>query len=341
MEYVLVKLRNYLEINLGIQLEVIPVSKQELNRLPMFIGEIYTVYQVKLFNNDFLLIQYKDADGFSISQLENHFNLLNQKLENKLVLLVENLSSLNRTRLIEKGINFIVPGKQMFLLDLGIDLREINQNWRHKKKSEKLLPSAQVLLLYHLLRGSDQWNPESASFTQLALKFNYTKMAITKAVDNLVYHELCKVEGTKEKYIRFIGDKGQLWQVALPLLVNPVYKRIYVDEMPEGMHLLQANESALPEYSDMNPSQQKYYAIEKGEFYDLQKNGQLKNPNDYEGMFCLELWKYNPAILTEGISIQNNVDPLSLYLSLRDIHDERVEMALKNITEKYLTAQTI
>ncbi len=284
MENVIVKLRKYMEINLGIQLEIIPVPKQELNRLPMFIGEIYTVYLVKLFNNDFLLIQYKDADGFSISQLENHFNLLYQKLEKKLVLLVENLSSLNRTRLIEKGINFIVPGKQMFLLDLGIDLREINQNWRHKKKPEKLLPSAQVLLLYHLLRGSDQWNPENASFTQLALKFYYTKMAITKAVDNLVYHELCTVEGTKEKYLRFNGDKSQLWQVALPLLVNPVFKRIYVDEMPEGMHLLQANESALPEYSDMNPSQQKYYAIEKGKYYDLQKNGQLKNPNEYEGM---------------------------------------------------------
>ena len=341
MENVLVKLRNYLEINLGIQLEVIPVPKQELNRLPMFIGEIYTVYLVKLFNNDFLLIQYKDADGFSISQLENHFNLLNQKLEKKLVLLVENLSSLNRTRLIEKGISFVVPGKQMFLLDLGIDLREINQNWRNKKKSEKLLPSAQVLLLYHLLRSSDQWNLESASFTQLALKFYYTKMAITKAVDNLVYYELCKVEGTKEKYVRFTGDKGQLWQEALPLLVNPVYKRIYVDEMPEGMHLLQSNESALPEYSDMNPSQQKYYAIEKGKYYDLQKNGQLKNPNEYEGMYCLELWKYNPAILTEGITKQNNVDPLSLYLSLRDIHDERVETALKNITEKYLSEQTV
>jgi hypothetical protein len=336
MENVIVKLRKYLEINLGIRLEIIPVTKQELNRLPMFIGEIYTVYLVKLFNNDFLLIQYKDADGFSISQLENHFRLLNQKLVKKLVLLVENLSSLNRTRLIEKGINFIVPGKQMFLLDLGIDLREINQNWRHKKKPEKLLPSAQVLLLYHLLRGGDQWNPENASFTQLALKFYYTKMAITKAVDNLVYHELCKVEGTKEKYLRFNGDKGQLWQVALPLLVNPVFKRIYVDEMPEGMHLLQANESALPEYSDMNPSQQKYYAIEKGKFYDLQKNGQLKNPNEYEGKYCLELWKYNPALLTEGITKQDYVDPLSLYLSLRDIHDERVEMALETIIEKFI-----
>lgn len=336
MENIVVKLRNYLEINLGIQLEVISVTKQELNRLPMFIGEIYTIYQVKLFNTDFLLIQYKDADGFTISQLENHFNLLNQKLERKIVLLIENLSSLNRTRLIGKKINFIVPGKQMFLLDLGIDLREISQNWKLKKKPEKLLPSAQVLLLYQLLRTSDQWNPESASFTQLALKFNYTKMAITKAVDNLAYHELCKVDGTKEKYVRFIGDKIQLWQAASPLLVDPVFKRIYVDEIPEGIHLLQANESALPGYSDMNPSRQTYYAIEKGEFYGLQKNGLLKNPNEYEGMFCLELWKYNPAILAGGITKQNNVDPLSLYLSLRNIRDERVQMALDQILKHYL-----
>jgi hypothetical protein len=116
-----------------------------------------------------------------------------------------------------------------------------------------------------------------------------------------------------------------------------VFKRIYVDEMPEGMHLLKANESALPEYSDMNPSQQKYYAIEKGKFYDLQKNGQLKNPNEYEGKYALEVWKYNPEPLAHILNNNMNVvDPLSLYLSLKDSRDERVEMALEQIIEKQI-----
>jgi len=342
MENVILKLKKYLENNLGHRLEVLPIPKLELNRLPMFIGEIYNAYQIKLFNNDFLLIQYKDADGFSISQLENHFNLLNQKLEKKLVLLVDDLSSLNRARLIEKGINFVVPGKQMFLLDLGIDLREINQNWRSKKKPERLIPSAQVLLLYHLLHKNDQWNLESASFTQLALKFAYTKMAITKAVDNLVYHGLCTVEGSKEKNIRFVKTRAELWAKAIPIMVNPVQKKVYVDEKPEGILLFPANESALPEYSEMNPSRQLYFAMENSIFYDLLKKKLLKNPNEYEGNYCLEVWKYNPEILVRGLNnIVPVVDPLSLYLSMKESKDERIEMVLRNITNKYLPVQTV
>jgi hypothetical protein len=87
----------------------------------------------------------------------------------------------------------------------------------------------------------------------------------------------------------------------------------------------------------MNPSQQKYYAIEKGNFFYLQKNGQLKYPNEYEGKYGLEVWKYNPEPLA---NILNNnipvVDPLSLYLSLKDNRDERVEMALEQILEHFL-----
>jgi hypothetical protein len=230
-----------------------------------------------------------------------------------------------------------VPDKQLFLPDFLMDLREGNQNAGRKKKTEKLLPSAQFILFYHILHKPITEHLENDSFTQLALRFGYTKMAITKAVDNLVYHEICKVEGTKEKYLRFNNNKEQLWHLALPIMVDPVFKRIYVDELPEGMHLLQANESALPEYSDMNPSQQKYYAIEKGNFFYLQKNGQLKYPNEYEGKYGLEVWKYNPEPLA---NILNNnipvVDPLSLYLSLKDNRDERVEMALEQILEHFL-----
>jgi len=342
MENMIMKLQKYIEDILGYVMVIVPIPKQELGNLPMYINEIYNLHRVTLGDIHFVLIEYKDVDAFSISQLEKHSELINTNLNQKVVLLAEDISALYRKRLIGKGINFIVPGKQLFLPEFLMDLREGNQNAGRKQKTEKLLPSAQFILLYHILYRSKTEHLENDSFTQLALRFGYTKMAITKAVDNLVYHEICKVEGTKEKYVRFNSNKGQLWHLALPLLVNPVFKRIYVDELPEGMHLLQANESALPEYSDMNPSQQKYYAIEKGNFFYLQKNGQLKNPNEYEGKYGLEVWKYNPEplanILNNDMSI---VDPLSLYLSMKDSRDERVEMALENITDKYLSAQTV
>ena len=122
--------------------------------------------------------------------------------------------------------------------------------------------------------------------------------------------------------------------MADPFLVNPVLRRVYVDKKPE-VFMLHSNFSALPAYSDMNPSSQEYYAIEKNIFYGLQKGGKLVNLNEQEGQYCLEVWKYNPEKLSEGVAEENNVvDPLSLYLSLKDSSDERIEMALDQIIEK-------
>lgn len=336
MENKIKKLVKYVDDIMGFVFDPVQVPKQELGNLPMYISEMYRLYHASLYNVDFLLIEYKDDDGFSIFQLEKHIELLRNNLNKKVALLAENLPYLYRKRLIEKGINFIVPGKQMFLPDFLIDLREGNQNPRLKKKTEKLLPSAQFIVLYHILQRNENKQLAPDSFTQLALKFGYTRMAISKAVDNLVYNELCTVDGTKKKYIRFINDRVELWQRALPLFVNPVFKKVYVDEMPEGLFLLHSNESALQEYSDMNPSRQEYYAIERTFYYNLLESGKLKNPNEHEGEFCLEVWKYNPFKLAEGITKENNVDPLSLYLSLTDTNDERVEMALQQIIEKYI-----
>ena len=44
----------------------------------------------------------------------------------------------------------------------------------------------------------------------------------------------------------------------------------------------------------------------------------------------LEIWRYDPAMFaTDGI-----VDPFSLYLSLKDSKDERIQIALEEMMEK-------
>ena len=164
-------------------------------------------------------------------------------------------------------------------------------------------------------------------------------MVITNAVDNLKYHDLIDVKSAKEKHIRFRLEWGELWRTAEEqnLLVNPVLKTVFVDEMPKDAFMLQTNASAMPEYSNLNPSNQQYYAIEKTVFYGLEKSNVLINPNDYEGHYALEVWKYDPLTLVGDLSNDMSVvDPLSLYLSLKDSQHERIEMALEQIIDKYI-----
>jgi len=336
MEVLIKKLVDYVKEILQVDIEPEELPKQAMGILPLYISEMYRLHQAKLFNIEFLLIDCKDNENFSIFQLDKHISLTKESLNKKVVLLVENMSSLNRKRLIAKGINFIVPGKQMFLPDFLIDLNERFRPPRSLTKTEKLLPSAQFILLYFILHWTDKIILEENSFTQWAAKTGYTKMAITNAAESLVRNNLCVASGTKEKYLKITKERNELWQSALPFFENPVLKKIFIDELPETVGLLKSNESALPEYSDMNPSQQNYFAVVKDVFYNLMKSGQLKNPNEQEGQYCIELWKYNPQILVSGISAQNNVDPLSLYLSLQENHDERIESALEQIIERFV-----
>jgi hypothetical protein len=112
---------------------------------------------------------------------------------------------------------------------------------------------------------------------------------------------------------------------------------VYVDEMPKNHGLLQSNASALSEYSDLNPSSQEYFAIEKTEFYELQKSNALLNLNEYEGRYALEVWKYNPLTLVDELpNASAVVDPLSLFLSIKNNIDERVEIAGKQILEEFI-----
>ena len=339
MDHEMKKTLRYIEETLGLQPTATPVGKSYLDKLPMFINETFKLYQTEMFNTEIILAELKNENELSIQQTEKQVQQINNLLNQKVVVVLENVQAYHRKLLIGKGINFIVPGKQLYMPDLLIDMRESFVHKKTKQKNEKLLPSAQFLLIYHIIHRNQQWKLEEHPFKDIAQKLGYTPMAITNAIDKLKYHKLIEVEGEKEKFMRFRYERHELWNIAQEqnMLVNPVIKTVYVDEKPKELFLLNCNASALPEYTDLNPSRQEYLAIEKTVFYGLQKSNALVNPNDYEGRYALEVWKYNPLVLVDELPNDRPVvDPLSLYLSVKDSTDERIEMALDKILEKFI-----
>jgi hypothetical protein len=339
MKYKMKETLKYMEETLGIQPTVTPVAKSYLDRLPMYIHETFKLYSTTFFNTEIILAELKNEEELSIQQTEKQVQQIKSQINQKVVVVLESVQAYNRKRLIEKGLNFIVPGKQLYMPDLLIDLRESFVHPKAKQKNETLLPSAQFLLIYHIIHRNQQWKLEEYPFKEIAKKLGYTPMAITNAIDNLRHHELIEVEGEKEKFIRFSHERHELWNIAMErkLLANPVLKTVFVDEKPKNLFLLRCNASALPEYTDLNPSRQEYFAIEKTVFYGLQKSNALVNPNEYEGRYALEVWKYNPLTLVDELpNDMAVVDPLSLYLSVKESRDERIEMALEQILEKFI-----
>lgn len=339
MEYKMKQALRYIQQTLGILPAATPIGQSNLDGLPMYVLETFRLYRTNLFSSEIVLAEFKNEVEISIQQTEKLVHVLKNRLNQKVVVVLDNVQAYQRKRLIEKGLNFIVPGKQLYLPELLVSLGESFVHPKSKQKNKPLLPSAQFLLIYHIIHKNKHWNFTEHSFKEIAEKTGYTPMAITNAIDGLKSHGLVNVEGERKKGVRFLYTRPELWNLAQKnsLLVNPVLKTVYVDEKPKNVFLLKSNTSALPEYTDLNPSKQDYFAIEKTIFYGLQKENTLVNLNEIEGEFALEVWKYNPVDLV-GVS-ENEcaiVDPISLYLSLKDSQDERIQMALKQILETFI-----
>jgi DNA-binding MarR family transcriptional regulator len=322
------ELIEYIDEVIGQKLLLKELNKEVLKQLPFVFKNNYKFYITQLYGQKVILMLVKD-EILNITQLTKQIDTIQGITEEPIAVVAENISFSIRKRLLENKISFIIPGKQLFLAPLLIHF----QNFSNYKKTETLLPSAQVLILYHILHRED--NLSQYSFRGLSEKFRYTQMGITKAVKNLEDLEFINVEGNKEKRIVFIDDIPELWRKAENYLVNPVFRVEYTDEKP--VNFLGAGYTALEEYTDMNPGNQYGCAVERNEFYKLKKNKEFVNLNKEDGTYLIQVWKYNPLLLSEGVTGKNNVDPLSLYLSIKDgFTDERTEMALEQIINKYI-----
>ncbi|SKA05235.1 hypothetical protein SAMN04488128_102479 [Chitinophaga eiseniae] len=328
------ELERYIKDILGNHFTLADVPKEALALLPLYIKEEYHISQGEFWGYPVILMALKQDLDFHTQRTEKHLQTIADIFQRKVVLVMEEMQSYTRRRLIEKKINFIVPGKQLFLPELLIDLRErFSRNYGNK--TDTLIPSAQQLFLYYMLHRHSKIQLTDLTLKEIAKKFNYTPTAISMAAENLKKFDLCDIKGSKEKNIVFKEDRPALWHMAQKHLVTPVLKEVFIDKIPDK-RVLASNVSALPEYSDMNPGAQQYYAIEKKHYYHLRAAGALVNENPDEGQICLEVWKYDPYVLTYGITEDSNVDPLSLFLSLKDNEDERIEMALDQIIEKFI-----
>jgi len=124
------------------------LPKNEKAKLPLYISQAYNLYQTSLFGQELILVQPVNAQGLSVAQTEKQLKNLYKLLHKKVVLVPDKIASYNRARLINKKVNFIVPGKQLFLPEMLMDLREGYLTNLMTPEKQNLIPSAQVVVLF-------------------------------------------------------------------------------------------------------------------------------------------------------------------------------------------------
>lgn len=100
-------------------------------------------------------------------------------------------------------------------------------------------------------------------------------------------------------------------------------------EQPAITYVL-ARESALSEFSDLNAPKALTIATTPTVNREMRSNaipyGDFGGPGVY-----IQVWKEDPRLF----AIDNNINPIELYLSMRDNPDERIQIALQAMLSRY------
>jgi hypothetical protein len=316
------KLQKYINEALGIELKYLAFPKNELNKLPVYLRNNNLKTGIILERRIIIVMVSKERD-FTTGQYRKQADIFENTLGMPVVFVLENIEAYNRARLIQKRVAFIVPQKQMYLPFMFTDLKEYKQI--KYKKVEKLFPAAQCLLFYYLLRN----DITGINFKTLAEQLNYGQMTITRAAGALTELGLCKITGGKDKSLIFEKGKMQLWNEVQPFLISPVKKIEYADSLNDTGLVFITDIPALSHYTNIADDGKTSFAVSMNVFEVLQKEKIIRFAGGKEENITLQIWKYDPGILTKN----RYVDPLSLYLTLKDLNDERVEGELKKLLD--------
>ena len=305
----------FIDDTLGIKTHIESWDKAET--LPYYLTDLYEFIKASLDGYSCLFIKPK-GELAALSALKKHIHKIQEAESVPIVLNLDNIVARRRKSLIEARIPFVVTGSQIYLPFMGAVLTE--RYLAEKSLNDTLMPSSQLLLFYYLYQNSP-----SLYTNGLAEKLGISVMQVTRAVRQLKDLRLMNVgKNGVQIVINCKTSFSDLFEAAKPYLLNPVYKKTYIEYKTLPKNLTVSGLSALAQLTMLNPPVLKTFAVFSK--VELPKGSDVMVDSDTQ--VEIELWRYSPQLLTKKPGI---VDTLSLIASMIDETDERIEQAIEGL----------
>lgn len=308
----------YLENTLNIKVSYSDWPEQ--SSLPYLLTDRYRFQMARLGKVSALFVYLKE-DMDPISAIKKQLILITKSASVPVVLIMKKCTARQRKALIENNIAFVVEDRQIYLPFMGIVLQE---SFSAESKGEiSLLPSAQMLLFYYIYSKK----PE-LTMSRLSDKLLLSAMSVSRAVKQLEEAGMLRTyKNGVNKIITSDFYGRELYDKSMEFLRSPVKKQGYIEKGTID-RAISAGLTALSEYTMLNPPRVDTFALEKLPDMTVRLEQKL---TDADKQQCVQIWTYNPLILAQN----GRVDILSLYLSLQDETDERIQSESEELFEKF------
>lgn len=309
----------YLKENIDEQLTIKPWLNK--NNFPIYLRDSYNFYEMMILGIRCILLEAVNEMP-NVDQIQKHIKQITKLTDRQVVLFYKSITRYRRKSLIENRIAFVIDDGQMYLPLLGLDLKKAQENVEEEVRG--FTTPAQIAYLYFLYHKEEVVNT-----TELAKKLGFNKMTASRALNdlyhaNLITYEIGGMTSRSKEYKR-MPDPDYFLR-GRDYLKTPVRRIIYTKTKP--LSALTAGMDALAGLSMINPPGHPIMAIDRNKLnkkqIEIVKNKDLiKDAKLVE----LELWDYDPGLFSKN----HHVDILSLYATLKEETNERIEQALEEV----------
>lgn len=326
MNHLAQKTEQYLQTILpGLAGVLRPAPKAMLGRLPHYLTR-YTLFVLPIAMREVLLAIA--PEGGTVGDVKKVLGNLAKLTGLPVLYVTEAVKPYERQRLIKAGLEFVVPGSQLFAPTLGLALREQYARTR-RATTDQLSPSAQAMLIRFLLGRTGPVEPATA----VAGTIGYTAMTATRAVRELSEFNLMRSHKKgRTTLIELADGPAEIWVRAKPFMRNPVLRLEYPRHrmVQCGRELMRlAGLDALSCLTMLAEPRRHVWAVYQNDWPTIQQEIVPGDGFDDERE-SVQVWAYPPTLGCDKAT----VDPLSLIMTLADNHDDRVRMAVDELETK-------
>lgn len=294
--------------------------------LPMYLTENYLLFTLQIDKDLYILAKPKTPINLRVDTLRKQLTQIQKYTNLPPVLVLENLRLTQRNALVQSGIAFVVPEKQLYIPHYVINLTETES--AAQEYSEQFAVATQVVFIYLLLNKIKKTNAH-----QLSERLPYSVATINRALKELSYRNLLQTVGSSTRKQYIISSGTEFWEKGKQYLFDPVKTRRYV-AMDFGHHgFLMSGDLALLRLSYLSGASISYYASSAQDFKKIDKAKILNEYDVFDQIYSvIEIFRYDPKIFVSG----NYIDVISLYAQFKDSKDERVQIEIESLVNEIL-----
>lgn len=315
----------------------IPLPVERIKGLPIWMRENIRILEIPMKGAPVVYLAIP-RPRVAFEHLMRIYQMLQEKLGPLVLIIADRMPPKHRPLLVKFRIPFIYKNESVFAPNLGVKIGKLNRFEDQPKpelapKKEELAPFAFKLLAGMLTNQIPQEFTQKFLLEKLQSQTKISPSKLSPALIELTERELLSAHGAGPTKSYTQENHQTIWEKLITLPIAPLFKEIEANYLPRPLkEYVVAGEVALAEYSNLARPNRNIIAVTTSEFRQTFQAVSKKNQSlDFQETTLVQVWKEDPSLFAVN-GLQN---PIEVFFCVRRNTDERVQLSLDEMLDKY------